>query len=359
MLPLPITHLREALEGRVASSVNGRRSMTRGGDPLLAVEDLAVGFDGLDTALVDGVWFTLERGETLCLVGESGCGKTVTALALMGLLPRPPARILRGRARFAGHELFAMTERQLADLRGDRVAMIFQEPMTSLNPAFRVGDQIAEAVLRHRPVSRAGARTRALELLKRVRIPAPERRLDAYPHQLSGGMRQRVMIAMALANQPELLIADEPTTALDVTIQAQILELIAELQREAGTALLLVTHDLGVVAEVADRVAVMYAGRFVEQGSVEQIFSDPQHPYTVGLLGSLPSLRQREGRLAAIPGAVPLPALWPRGCRFATRCPLADERCRREIPRLSSVTPGHHAACFKLPLERHIPGLAA
>jgi oligopeptide/dipeptide ABC transporter ATP-binding protein len=344
---------------RVTLRPDGRRTNTHGSEPLLALEDLAVGFDGHDTAVVDGVSFTLKRGETLCLVGESGCGKSVTALALMGLLPRPPARILRGRARFAGHELFSMSERDLADLRGDRVAMIFQEPMSSLNPAFRVGDQIAEAVLRHRPVSRAEARARALELLKRVRIPAPERRLDAYPHQLSGGMRQRVMIAMALANQPELLIADEPTTALDVTIQAQILELIAELQRAAGTALILVTHDLGVVAEVADRVAVMYAGRIVEQGPVESIFSDPQHPYTVGLLGSLPSLGRREGRLATIPGAVPPPALWPKGCRFATRCPLADERCRRDVPRLSNVTPGHHAACFKLPLENHIAGRAA
>ena len=343
----------------MSHDVNGGRSNAQAGEPLLAVHDLAVGFDGLETAVVDGVSFTLARGETLCLVGESGCGKSVTALALMGLLPRPPARILRGRARFAGHELLAMTGRELAELRGDRIAMIFQEPMSSLNPAYRVGDQIAEAIIRHRRVSGAEARARALELLRRVRIPAPERRLAAYPHQLSGGMRQRVMIAMALANSPEVLIADEPTTALDVTIQAQILELVAELQREAGTALILVTHDLGVVAEVADRVAVMYAGRIVEQGSAQSVFNDPQHPYTVGLLGSLPSLGRRERRLATIPGAVPPPALWPRGCRFATRCPLADARCNAEAPPLAEVAPGHAAACFKLPLERHLAGIAA
>jgi oligopeptide/dipeptide ABC transporter ATP-binding protein len=237
--------------------------------------------------------------------------------------------------------------------------MIFQEPMTSLNPVLTVGRQIGETLRMHQGLDKQAAEARAIEMLTLVGIPEPARRVREYPHQLSGGMRQRVMIAMALANQPELLIADEPTTALDVTIQAQILELIAELQRAAGTALILVTHDLGVVAEVADRVAVMYAGRIVEQGPVESIFSDPQHPYTVGLLGSLPSLGRREGRLATIPGAVPPPALWPKGCRFATRCPLADERCRRDVPRLSNVTPGHHAACFKLPLENHIAGRAA
>jgi oligopeptide/dipeptide ABC transporter ATP-binding protein len=232
--------------------------------------------------------------------------------------------------------------------------------MTSLNPAFRIGDQIGEAVVRHHGVSQQEARARALDVLRRVRIPAAEKRLDAYPHELSGGMRQRVMIAMALVNRPDLLIADEPTTALDVTIQAQILALIAELQREAGMAMILVTHDLGVVAEVADRVAVMYAGRFVETGPVEAIFADPQHPYTLGLIGSLPSLGKREGRLATIAGSVPPPQRFPAGCRFATRCPFADARCAAEVPPLVEMSaPGHRVACFKAPLEIHVGGLAA
>ena len=327
---------------------------------VLAVDDLTIRFDGHGVDLVDGASFRLGRGETLCLVGESGCGKSITALAVMGLLASPPARITRGRALFQGEDLLAMPHKQLADLRGNRLAMIFQEPMTSLNPAFRIGDQIAEAVVRHHGVSQQEGRARALDVLRRVRIPAAEKRLDAYPHQLSGGMRQRVMIAMALVNRPDLLIADEPTTALDVTIQAQILALIAELQREAGMAMILVTHDLGVVAEVADRVAVMYAGRFVETGPVDAIFSDPQHPYTLGLIGSLPSLGKREGRLATIAGSVPPPQRFPAGCRFATRCPFADERCVSEVPPLlETSTPGHQVACFKAPLELHVGGLAA
>jgi oligopeptide/dipeptide ABC transporter ATP-binding protein len=327
---------------------------------VLAVDDLTIRFDGHGVDLVDGASFRLGRGETLCLVGESGCGKSITALAVMGLLASPPARITRGRALFQGEDLLAMPRKQLADLRGNRLAMIFQEPMTSLNPAFRIGDQIAEAVVRHHGVSQQEGRARALDVLRRVRIPAAEKRLDAYPHQLSGGMRQRVMIAMALVNRPDLLIADEPTTALDVTIQAQILALIAELQREAGMAMILVTHDLGVVAEVADRVAVMYAGRFVETGPVDAIFSDPQHPYTLGLIGSLPSLGKREGRLATIAGSVPPPQRFPAGCRFATRCPFADERCVSEVPPLVETrTPGHQVACFKAPLEVHVGGLAA
>ncbi len=327
---------------------------------VLAVDDLTIRFDGHGVDLVDGASFRLGRGETLCLVGESGCGKSITALAVMGLLASPPARITRGRALFQGEDLLSMPRKQLADLRGNRLAMIFQEPMTSLNPAFRVGDQIAEAVVRHHGVSQQEGRARALDVLRRVRIPAAEKRIEAYPHQLSGGMRQRVMIAMALVNRPDLLIADEPTTALDVTIQAQILALIAELQREAGMAMILVTHDLGVVAEVADRVAVMYAGRFVETGPVEAIFSDPQHPYTLGLIGSLPSLGKREGRLATIAGSVPPPQRFPAGCRFATRCPFADARCASEVPPLvETSTPGHQVACFKAPLEMHVGGLAA
>ena len=327
---------------------------------VLAVDDLTIRFDGHGVDLVDGASFRLGRGETLCLVGESGCGKSITALAVMGLLASPPARITRGRALFQGEDLLSMPRKQLADLRGNRLAMIFQEPMTSLNPAFRIGDQIAEAVVRHHGVSQQEGRARALDVLRRVRIPAAEKRLDAYPHQLSGGMRQRVMIAMALVNRPDLLIADEPTTALDVTIQAQILALIAELQREAGMAMILVTHDLGVVAEVADRVAVMYAGRFVETGPVDAIFSDPQHPYTLGLIGSLPSLGKRGGRLATIAGSVPPPQRFPAGCRFATRCPFADERCASEMPPLlETSTLGHQVACFKAPLEVHVGGLAA
>ncbi len=327
---------------------------------VLVVDDLTIRFDGHGVDLVDGASFRLGRGETLCLVGESGCGKSITALAVMGLLATPPGRITRGRALFQGEDLLAMPHARLADLRGNRLAMIFQEPMTSLNPAFRIGDQIAEAVVRHHGVSQQEGRARALDVLRRVRIPAAEKRLDAYPHQLSGGMRQRVMIAMALVNRPDLLIADEPTTALDVTIQAQILALIAELQREAGMAMILVTHDLGVVAEVADRVAVMYAGRFVETGPVEAIFADPQHPYTLGLIGSLPSLGKREGRLATIAGSVPPPQRFPAGCRFATRCPFADARCAAEVPPLVEMgTPGHRVACFKAPLEVHVGGLAA
>jgi peptide/nickel transport system ATP-binding protein len=329
-------------------------------EPVLAVEGLAIRFDGQALDLVDDVSFSLGAGETLCLVGESGCGKSITALAVMGLLPTPPARIARGRAAFRGCDLLTAPPRELADLRGDRIAMIFQEPMTSLNPAFRIGDQIAESVVRHKRVRRSEARSLALAMLRRVKIPAAEKRLDAYPHQLSGGMRQRVMIAMALVNRPDLLIADEPTTALDVTIQAQILELISELQREAGMAMILVTHDLGVVAEVADKVAIMYAGRFVETGTVEHIFDDPQHPYTLGLIGSLPSLGRRESRLATIQGSVPPPQLFPSGCRFSTRCPFADERCRRETPALSDLGgDGHRVACFKAPLEGHAGEWAA
>jgi peptide/nickel transport system ATP-binding protein len=231
--------------------------------------------------------------------------------------------------------------------------MIFQEPMTSLNPAFTVGDQIAEGIMRHRKVSKAQAWERALEMLRRVRIPAPEKRLKAYPHEMSGGMRQRVMIAMALSNDPQLLIADEPTTALDVTIQAQIISLIRRLQEESGMSMILITHDLGVVAEVADEVAVMYAGRVVESGSVEAIFEDPQHPYTIGLMGSVPSLSRRQGRLATIRGSVPPAELMPKGCRFAPRCPFAEARCAAEPPPLVDITPGHSARCWYAPLEQH------
>ena len=254
---------------------------------------------------------------------------------------------------------WALDRRALEEMRGNQIAMIFQEPMSSLNPVFTVGEQVAEAVRRHRRCSRAEARERALEMFRRVRIPAPEKRLDEYPHQLSGGMRQRVMLAMALANDPALLIADEPTTALDVTIQAQILDLMRDLQAETGTALLLITHDLGVVAEVADDVAVMYAGRVVEQGSVEDVFANPQHPYTLGLMGSMPSLTGDSGRLMTIRGSVPPPSAMPVGCRFATRCPFVIDHCRTNRPELRAEGSGHAHACFRAPLEEKVGSAAA
>ncbi|MGV3651339.1 MAG: ABC transporter ATP-binding protein [Devosia sp.] len=324
-------------------------------EPLLAVTDFSLSFArGEGPSLIDGISFAVKPGETLCLVGESGCGKSVTSLALMGLLPTPPARITGGQALFEGEDLFALSDRRLADLRGNRLSMIFQEPMTSLNPSLTVGHQIAEGLLRHTGIGRAAANAKAIEMMRLVRIPAPEKRFHAYPHQMSGGMRQRAMIAMALANAPRLLIADEPTTALDVTIQAQILSLIKKLQRETGTAMILITHDLSVVAEVADHVAVMYAGRIVETGTVAQIFADPQHPYTIGLFGSVPSLGRREGTLATIEGSVPPLDQMPQGCRFATRCPFADARCHAELPPERSFAEGHTAACWYAPLEMHV-----
>ena len=322
---------------------------------ILTVDNLSISFAGLPEgfALVDRVSFSIKPGQTLCVVGESGCGKSIISLAIMGLLARPPGRITSGTIRLGGDNLLEATPAALADLRGRAMAMIFQEPMTSLNPAFTIGNQLSEAILRHNNVSAEDARTRTLALMRQVRIPAPEARYDSYPHQMSGGMRQRVMIAMALANQPRLLIADEPTTALDVTIQAQILKLMRDLQQTSGAGLLLITHDLGVVAEMADEVAVMYAGRIVEKGSAASIFDDPQHPYTIGLMGSLPSLSAKRDRLAAIPGAVPPPAQWPQGCRFSTRCPFADQHCRAHVPPLVEMHGGHTVACFKAPLEMH------
>ena len=303
---------------------------------------------------VDGIGFSLERGRTLGIVGESGCGKSVTALSIMGLVPQPPGRIAGGEVLFEGEDLLKAPAQRLRDLRGDRLSMIFQEPMSSLNPAFQVGEQIAEAILRHKNASKRQAANQAIEMLRRVRIPSPEARAGEYPHQLSGGMRQRVMIAMALACDPELLIADEPTTALDVTIQAQILELMRALRAELGTAIILITHDLGVVAELADDVIVMYAGKVVERCAVPRLFAEPQHPYTVGLLGSIPKLHVEQQRLAAIEGIVPNPHAMPTGCRFNPRCPFADDRCRAAAPPLSEIKPGHLSACWKAPLERHV-----
>jgi peptide/nickel transport system ATP-binding protein len=320
--------------------------------PLLRIEDLSVIFRtgaGIVRA-VDGASFEVGRGETLAVVGESGCGKSVTALAVLGLLPKPPAEIARGSIRFQGEELLNASPERLRRLRGNEISMIFQEPMTSLNPVFTVGDQIAEGLVLHRGLDAEEARLEAIELLERVRIPAPEQRLSEYPHQLSGGMRQRVMIAMALACRPKLLIADEPTTALDVTVQAQILDLMLELKRDLGMAILLITHDLGVVAETAERVVVMYAGNVAERANTVPLFERPRHPYTAGLFLSLPRLDTEGTRLRPIEGSVPDPLYPPPGCRFHPRCPFAFDRCQKEVPplveRAASGAPSHQSACF-------------
>jgi peptide/nickel transport system ATP-binding protein len=321
--------------------------------PLLKVEDLGVAFHGADgriTRAVDGVSFEVRRGRTLGIVGESGCGKSVTSLAIMGLLPQRGTDV-SGTITFDGQNLRTLHPDAFRDLRGNRMAMIFQEPMTSLNPSFTVGDQIMEAVLRHRAVTPKEARAHAVEMLRRVRIPNPEQRFDDYPHRLSGGMRQRVMIAMALACDPDLIIADEPTTALDVTIQAQVLELLRTLREETGTSVILITHDLGVVAETCDDVAVMYAGQIVEQAPVAELFRMPQHPYTVGLLGSLPRLDERREKLSVIEGTVPDMSRPPAGCRFAARCAFADAHCAAAPPPLASAGPGRLSRCWKTPLE--------
>ena len=312
---------------------------------------------------VDGVSFAVAPGRTLGIVGESGCGKSVTALTILGLVPRPPAESITGEVWFDGRDLLRLEARALQDLRGDRIAMVFQEPMTSLNPAYTVGEQIIEAILRHDPIGRSAARARAIELISRVGIPAPERRVDDHPHRLSGGMRQRAMIAMALACRPQLLIADEPTTALDVTIQAQILDPLRDLRRDLGMALILITHDLGVVAELCDEVIVMYGGKIVERAAVDALFATPQHPYTIGLLGSLPGAASTNGatahHLAAIEGMPPNPIALPAGCRFHPRCPFVEPRCRAEEPPLVEILPGMHAACWRAPLDRSVLGAVA
>ena len=318
---------------------------------LLDVRGLATSFATEDGAFnaVDGVSFSIEAGKTLGLVGESGCGKSVTALSIMGLISAP-GRIAAGQILFEGADLLRLAPRAMRDIRGNRVAMIFQEPMTSLNPAFTIGDQIVEGILRHRGIGREAAKRQAIEMLEHVRMPLPAKRFDDHPHRLSGGMRQRAMIAMALACRPKLLIADEPTTALDVTIQAQILELMRILRDETGAAIILITHDLGVIAELAHDVAVMYAGRIVEKASVEQLFAQPEHPYTIGLLGSIPKLHLHQQRLPAIEGQVPSPAETPPGCRFAPRCPFVATRCREEDPALRDIHAGQEAACLYAPL---------
>jgi peptide/nickel transport system ATP-binding protein len=322
--------------------------------PLLAIEDLSVTFygdDGRRTHAVDRINLEVARGATLGLVGESGCGKSATSLAVMGLLPRSVAEVT-GSVRFDGVDLTRLPDRDLRDLRGNRLAMIFQEPMTSLNPSYTIGEQIAETLVRHRDMGAREARTCTIDLLDRVRIPSPASRFDEYPHMLSGGMRQRAMIAMALACGPELLIADEPTTALDVTIQAQILDLLRDLKAASDAAIVLITHDLGVVAEVCDEVAVMYAGQIVERAPVDELFERPEHPYTVGLLGSIPQIDHRVEHLATIEGTVPDMTAPPAGCRFAPRCPLAINECRTAPPPVISVGRAHVTRCLRAPLER-------
>ena len=323
------------------------------GEMVLDVKNLQTVFftnSGLFKA-VDDLSFSVRRGETLAIVGESGCGKSVTALSIMRLVPDPPGRIVGGSVTLEGTELLGLDEDKMRAIRGNRISMIFQEPMTSLNPVMRIGDQITEAVRLHRDMTRKEARAKAVEMLRLVRIPEPERRATEYPHQLSGGMRQRAMIAMALACRPALLIADEPTTALDVTIQAQILALIVELQQELGTGLILITHDLGVVAQTAQRVIVMYAGKKVEEASVEALFEMPRHPYTRGLMASMPAVisfgSQTEARLVEIPGMVPSLTNLPPGCAFAPRCALAIDRCRAEYPPLLDWGDHHFAACWR------------
>jgi peptide/nickel transport system ATP-binding protein len=320
---------------------------------LLSIQGLRTVFRSAngDVPAVDGVSLSVAKGKTLGIVGESGCGKSMLSLSVMGLVPQP-GRVAAGQIMFDGRDLLGLTPAELRAVRGRRIAMIFQEPMTSLNPVFTVGDQITEAMRAHdRTASAAALKARAIAALGRVRIPAPERRFDEYPHQMSGGMRQRVMIAMALACEPDLLIADEPTTALDVTVQAQILDLLRDLQQQTGMAIILITHDLGVVAEMADEVAVMYSGRVVERTTGTAIFDDPQHPYTLGLLGSIPKIEETQERLLAIEGAVPAPFALPQGCRFHPRCVFRVDDCERTIPDLRDVGGGHLAACLRAPLE--------
>jgi peptide/nickel transport system ATP-binding protein len=335
--------------------------------PLLQVEDLCVEFKTRrgNALVLNGVDFEIRRGETLCVVGESGCGKSMTALALLRLIPSPPGRISGGRVLFQGEDLARADETRMHKIRGNRISMIFQEPMTSLNPVFTVGDQIGESLRLHAGLDAGAARARTIEMLQQVGIPAPERRIDEYPHQLSGGMRQRVMIAMALACRPDILIADEPTTALDVTVQAQIFDLLRDLQHDKGTAIMLITHDMGAVAEMADRVMVMYAGRVIEQGTTEQVLSQPGHPYTQGLIDCLPelgsSLQHERADLTEIRGVVP--SIWElgSGCAFRERCPHAMPRCAEQVPPMfvagehavpATGSGTHGAACWLHALER-------
>jgi peptide/nickel transport system ATP-binding protein len=330
-----------------AETTDQRVVRPEGTEPLLSIRDLRTYFyssDGVARS-VDGVSYDIFPSETLAVVGESGCGKSVTAFSIMRLIPIPPGRIVSGEVRFEGRDLLALSEREMRKVRGNDVSMIFQEPMTSLNPILTIGRQIAETILVHRDNTKAEARDLSIEMLARVGIPSPEKRIDEYPHQLSGGMKQRAMIAMALVCRPKLLIADEPTTALDVTIQAQILDLLRDIQSEFGMSVLLITHDLGVVAEVAERVVVMYAGKIAETADVVDLFENPRHPYTRALFRSLPSLEARKAALEVIPGSVPNPLEFPSGCRFRTRCPISRPACATAEPPLVEIGRGHYVAC--------------
>lgn len=318
-------------------------------EKLLEVVNLRTSFKDKDGAMVpavDGVSFTLNKGETLGIVGESGCGKSVTSLSVLRLIPTPPGKVEADAILFNGTDLLSLPERNMRHIRGNEISMIFQEPMTSLNPVFTIGYQIAETLQLHQKLTKQEGLKKAVEMLTKVGIPSPEQRVHEYPHQLSGGMRQRVMIAMALACNPKLLIADEPTTALDVTIQAQILDLIRDLRVEMDMSIMLITHDLGVVAETADRVIVMYAGKIVEEASTIDLFETPQHPYTEGLLNSIPKIEERRDRLHVIKGVVPNPLHMPQGCRFNPRCPYAVEKCREVEPELQELTHNHKVSCW-------------
>ena len=321
--------------------------------PLLDVRGLAVGFAGEDGLVpaVQGASFALGSGACVGIVGESGSGKSVAALSIMGLLPPATARISGGSVLLDGRDLLALPSEARRQLRGGEIAMIFQEPMTSLNPAFTIGDQVAEAIRAHADVGAREAKERAIALLRQVRIASPEQRYDEYPHRLSGGMRQRVMIAIALAGNPRLLIADEPTTALDVTVQAQIVALLRDIQRQRGTAILLISHNLGLIAGLADEIAVMYAGRVLEHGPAARVLTHPEHPYTIGLLGAVPRAAPGEAPLVGIEGSVPDPRHPPPGCVFAPRCPFAEARCAEVAPTMRELAPGHNAACHLAPLE--------
>lgn len=316
---------------------------------LLEVKNLKTYFytdDGVVKA-IDGVNFSVEAGKTIGIVGESGCGKSITAMSILRLIPDPPGKIVDGEAIFEGEDLTKVTEKRIREIRGNNISMIFQEPMTSLNPVFTVGYQIGEVLMLHQKLTEEEAKERAVEMIKLVGIPNAERIVNEYPHQLSGGMRQRVMIAMALACQPKLLIADEPTTALDVTIQAQILEIMNELKRKLNTSIMLITHDLGVIAEMADHVIVMYSGKVVEDAPIVELFKNPRHPYTIGLMASIPSLVKEGQRLDTIPGAVPNPLYLPKGCYFHPRCKYAIDECKKVQPELREIAPGHKAACIR------------
>ncbi len=320
---------------------------------LLEIKGLTTEFETFSGKVkaVDGVSLFVGKKETLAVVGESGSGKSVTSLSLMRLI-LPPGKVVGGKIEFEGVDLLSLKEKEMEKVRGNNISMIFQEPMTSLNPVFTVGDQIIEGIRKHQKLSRKQAKEKAIELLKMVGIPIPERRINEYPHQLSGGMRQRVMIAIALASNPKLLIADEPTTALDVTIQAQILDLMKKLKEELGMSIIIITHDLGVVAEMADRVIVMYAGQVVEEADVMSIFDDPLHPYTKGLLNSTPTIEEKLDRLVTIKGNVPHPSQLPKGCRFHPRCPVATEICSQQEPKLTETPEGRRVSCWLVGGER-------